>query len=182
MRSHTADAVAPRLLEYICRYGIPTRLLSDQGAEFESNLLQRLYQNMALRKIRTAPYHPRSDGCTERFNRTLIQMLRCFADGETDWDCLLPPLLFAYRSAVHNTTGFSPYQMLYGRMPILPGHLVIGELVFTRHSAAEHISGLRRILRNVWDEAAQSMSEAQHRQKMYFSSRVTVPSCRTTLA
>ena len=66
-------------------------------------------------KTRTTPYHPRSDGLCERMNKTLQQMLKAFVDSSrTDWDEHIPYLLMAYRSTVHESTGFTPNRLMLG--------------------------------------------------------------------
>ena len=72
-------------------------------------------------KTRTTPYHPQSDGLVERFNRTLLMMLAMFAGKyREDWDDLLPAVMMAYRSSVHESTGFSPYRLMFGEECTLP--------------------------------------------------------------
>ena len=66
-------------------------------------------------KTRTTPYHMESDGMVERFNRTLLMMLAMFAGkNRDDWDDLLPAVMMAYQSSVHETTRFSPYRLMFG--------------------------------------------------------------------
>ena len=78
-----------------------------------------------IMKSRTTPYHPQCDGNTERFNKTLEGMIRCFIEENLDeWDELLAPLTFAYNTAVHATTKASPFEMVYGRKPRLPIDLI----------------------------------------------------------
>jgi transposase InsO family protein len=169
LRAHTADDVVGPLLDFISRYGIPDTLLTDQGAEFESELLGQLYRQLGLRKIRTAAYHPQTDGQSERFNRSLIEMLRATTiDRKVNWDDVLAPVLFAYRSAVNSSTGFSPYEMLYGRAPKLPGHLVLGEFIGSRQLPQAYVSSLQRILRNMWEEASRHLDAARAKQKRYY--------------
>ena len=69
--------------------------------------------------IKQGQYHPESDGMVERFNRTLLMMLAMFA-GKKDWDDLLPAVMMAYRSSVHESTGFSPYRLMFGEECTLP--------------------------------------------------------------
>ena len=72
-------------------------------------------------KTKTTPYHPESDGLVERFNRTLLMMLVMFAgEHKDDWDDLLPPVMIPYRSSVHESTGFSPYRLMFGEECTLP--------------------------------------------------------------
>ena len=72
-------------------------------------------------KTKTTPYHPESDGWVERLNRTLLMMLAMFAgEHKDDWDDLLPPVMMAYRSSVHESTGFSPYRLMFGEEYTLP--------------------------------------------------------------
>ncbi|KAL5509722.1 hypothetical protein EMCRGX_G005140 [Ephydatia muelleri] len=107
--------------EFVCRFGVPDSLHTDQGRNFEAKVLKEVCQLLGVKKTRTTPYHPQSDGLVERFNRTLLDMLSmAVKDDERDWDLLLPTLLFAYRTSRHVTTGVTPFQLMYGRDARLP--------------------------------------------------------------
>ncbi|KAH9112967.1 hypothetical protein LEN26_013206 [Aphanomyces euteiches] len=107
--------------EVLCRFGVPNRLLSDRGSNFISELAESIYATLGIHKLTSAPYHPQSQGLVERFNHTIIQMLKIFVnDHHTDWDTYLPRLLFAYRTSHQETLGDSPYFCLFGRDPTLP--------------------------------------------------------------
>lgn len=80
-----------------------------------SSLVKQVYQLLGIPSLRTTPYHPQTDGLTECFNQTLKQMLRKFVnDWGTDRDQWLPYLIFAYREVSQASTGFSPFELLYG--------------------------------------------------------------------
>ena len=115
MRTVDAEAIAEELVGIFSRVGIPQEILTDQGTNFTSKLLGELYRLLNIKALRTSPYHPQTDGLVERFNGTLKGMLRKTAqeDGK-DWDKLLPYLLFAYREVPQSSTGFSPFELLYG--------------------------------------------------------------------
>ena len=113
-----ADAFFPYI---VCRFGMPSVIHSDQGREFENKVMQELCLLCGSHKTRTTPYHPESDDLVERFNRTLLMMLAMFAsENKDDWDDLLPAVMMAYRSSVHESTGFSPYRLMFGEECTLP--------------------------------------------------------------
>ena len=102
--------------EVLTRFGIPSSLHSDQGKQFEGNIFTEMCKVLNIKKTRTSPYHPQCDGLVERFNKTLITMLRSLVDEhQSDWDELLPYVLMAYRSVEQESTGFSPNYLMFGR-------------------------------------------------------------------
>jgi len=116
LRSIDAGTVADQLIQLFARMGIPREILSDQGTNFMSQLIKELYNLLHIHRIRTSPYHPQTDGLVERFNKTLKSLLRKLVDKEgRDWNRLLPYILFAYCEVPQGTTGFSPFELLYGR-------------------------------------------------------------------
>ena len=104
----------------ICHFSIPAVIHSDQGREFENQLMQELCLLLGAHKICMTPYHPASDGLVERFNRTLLMMLAMFTgEHRDDWDDLLPAVMIAYCSSMHESTG-SPYHLMFGDECTLP--------------------------------------------------------------
>ena len=88
--------------QFFARFGLPRQLHSDQRKNFESKLFAELCKLAGINKTRTIPFHPRSDGQTERMNRTILQMLRTSArDNPINWPLKLPSILAAYRMTVH---------------------------------------------------------------------------------
>lgn len=113
LRSIDAETIAEELITVFSRYGIPQEILSDQGSNFMSQLLKEMYRLMKIHPIRTTPYHPQTDGLVERFHKTLKSVLRRLVKQEGR-DCI-PYAMFAYREVPQTTTGFSPFELLYGR-------------------------------------------------------------------
>ncbi len=122
VKNKSAATVAKILVDHIIpTYGAPETLLSDRGGEFMNDLIKGMCELFAIRKIFTTAYHPRCNGHTEVVNRTLKLALRAYASKyPRSWDQYLPSVLLAYRSAVHSTTKFSPYYLLFGRHMRLP--------------------------------------------------------------
>uniref|UniRef100_A0A8C1LM62 Gypsy retrotransposon integrase-like protein 1 n=1 Tax=Cyprinus carpio TaxID=7962 RepID=A0A8C1LM62_CYPCA len=118
LRTISAKSVASALFQLISRVGIPKEILTDQGTAFMSRTIRELYELLGIKSIRTSVYHPQTDGLVERFNRTLKSMIRKFVQEDAkNWDKWLEPLLFAVREVPQASTGFSPFELLYGRQP-----------------------------------------------------------------
>ena len=116
LKTIDAAQIAEELLQLFARVGIPEEILTDQGSNFTSQLLMEIYSMLHVHPIRTTLYHPQTDSLVERFNQTLKKMLRKAASQDhKDWDKLIPYLLFAYREVPQSSTGFSPFELLYGR-------------------------------------------------------------------
>ena len=86
-------------MDLVLRYSVPACLLSDQGTNSMSNLTQGLMKALHIKAVRTSPYHPQTDGQTERFNATLMQYIRKFIEDEPEnWDLHLEFAAYAYRT------------------------------------------------------------------------------------
>ncbi|UYV79411.1 K02A2.6-like [Cordylochernes scorpioides] len=158
-----ASTVSEALLQdWVCLFGVPRILHSDQGRNFESNIFQELCRRLGIEKTRTTPLHPQSDGMVERFNRTLTQHLTMFVNkNQRDWDQHLPMLLMAYRSAEHESTGYSPARMLFGHELRMPCDVLLGRPEETFENTNEYISHLEERMLSIHQWA---------REKLHFSS------------
>ncbi|GFW24477.1 transposon Tf2-11 polyprotein [Trichonephila clavipes] len=111
------DEIAKFLLEEIVlRHGAPRVIITDRGAVFRSRLVSSLVDLCNIDHRFTTAYHPQTNGLTERFNKTLADMLSMYVDVEQkNWDEILPFVTFAYNTAKQETTGFTPFYLLHGR-------------------------------------------------------------------
>jgi hypothetical protein len=125
LQSQTAEEVSNVFVKYIVLvYGIPTEIVTDQGANFMSDIFKRICKLFKINKICTTAYHPESNGALERTHKTLSNYLRCFCDKRlNDWDELLPFACFTYNTTPHSVTKYTPYEVLFGRIANIPGKL-----------------------------------------------------------
>ena len=130
IKDKCADTVADVLVnKIILRFGMPLVIHSDQGREFENGLMKSLCSLLGCVKTLTVPYHPESDGMVERFNRTCLMMLPKFVNDRRDnWHELLPFVMHAYRTSVHESTGYSPFRLMMGEECLLPQDVNTDEL------------------------------------------------------
>ena len=134
IKNKCADIVADILVEkIILRFGMPLVMHNDQGWEFENGLMKSLCSLLGYTKTRTAPYYPESDSMIERFNRTCLMMFSMFVyDRRDNWHELLPYVMHAYRTSVHESTGYSPFRLMMGEECSLPQDLSTAELLANR--------------------------------------------------
>ena len=127
-KTQTALATAKLLWNnFILLYGFPAKIITDQGRNFESELIGHLCQLAGVQKLKTSPYHPQTNGQCERFNGTLLNMLGTLTpEQKKDWKGHVPALVYAYNCTRNASTGFSPYFLLFGREPRLPVDVEFG--------------------------------------------------------
>ena len=164
-----APSVAQCVLNgWIARFGCPFTILSDQGPEFESLLFKELNEMLQVKKMRTTTYHPRTDGMVERSNRTVIDILSKYAEGEPDWDLKLPIVLFALRTSEHATTGFSPFLLTYGREARLPWDILYGPAPTTPTPLESWVADRKQHMTSVFQMVKDHTKRRQLQQKEYF--------------
>ena len=126
MSSQTAKYTAQNLWDkFIVHYGLPEKILTDQGWNFESDLLKALCDITQVKKLRTSGYHPQANGHCKDFSATLINMLGTLPEKtKSTWREQVPTLVYAYNCTRNNATSFSPYYLMFGWKPCLPIDLI----------------------------------------------------------
>ena len=113
--------MADFLYVLITRYRVAEIVMSDQGREFFNRVNEELFKLCGMDHRIISAYHPQSNGLDEQMNQTLTRAIVKFVnDIHDDWDVHLKSILFAYRTSKNDSTKFTPFELMFGRAPVLP--------------------------------------------------------------
>jgi ribonuclease HI len=142
-------------------FGPPEVIITDRGSQFTSAEWKHVIEECGLKHNLTCAYHPQSNGIDERVNGTIVRILRNYVDDfHSDWDEKLAAAVYLYNTTVHESTGYSPYQLLYGsdpRSPLREGQLEI-----------EDLGEVRSVRNEMRKEAGDNIQSSQATQKDYY--------------
>ena len=174
--SQKASVVAKVLWDqFFMNYGILEKILSDQGRNFESKLIEELCLLSQVKKLRTTPYRPQTNGSCERFNRTLISMIGTLLDEHKScWVQHVPTLVHTFNCTRNNATGYSPYYLLYGHKPLLPIDIEFG-VKFPEVSdsiTTNYVKKLKNRLEWAYRKAADNSQKEKQRARLNFDKNV----------
>ena len=171
------ETIAEALLGMFSRVGFPKEILSDNGAQFVSRVMSEVSRLISVKQLFSSPYHPMANGLCEKFNGTLKKMLlRMCNEQPREWDRYIEPLLFAYREVPQESTGFSPFELLYGRT--IRGPMTILRELWTKENANEEVTmtyqyvfDLRNRIEQTCNLAHDNLLSAQRRCKRHFDKK-----------
>jgi hypothetical protein len=148
----------------VSRFGVPAIIVSDRDRKFVSKFWRALFGSLGTKLAFSSAYHPETDGQTERVNRTMEQILRVFClDKQDAWHEQLCMVEFVLNSAPHVSTGFSPFELMYGFDPAVPVTLSTAAVdPATKVPAAQDF--LQQMAHDL-RAAQRSMEQAQARQR-----------------
>eukprot|EP00253_Pinus_taeda_P018791 PITA_18791 len=107
--------------EIFVRYGVPREIVTDQGTQFTSKLVKDITDKYQIKHRRSTLYHPQANGQVESTNKTLEGIIaKTVAMNRKNWEEKLKDALWAYRITWKDTTGFTTYQLVYGKEVMLP--------------------------------------------------------------
>ena len=179
-KTQTAQATARILWDnFICHYGFPEKFISDQGRNFESDLIKELCKIAGVQKLHTTPYHPQSNGQCERFNSTLCNMLGTLSEEEkSDWKSYLGCMTHAYNCTKHASTTYSPYYLMFGRHPRLPIDVEFGlpkSNSGDNSSKSRYVQKLRRRLNYAFQKATKVANQQANKYKTSYDKSIRGP-------
>ena len=170
-----ATTVAVKLVdEMFCRFSPPEQLHSDQGRQFESQLIKEICNLLHIRKSHTTPYRPQGNGMVERFNRTLLDMLATVVgDHPSDWEMYIRKLCFAYNTSTHSSTGFTPFYLMFGRQASIPVDLMFPFNLGPEKELRTYVEQLRKGLRDAYAIVRENCDADHRRQKALYDRKVS---------
>lgn len=151
----------------ICRHGAPLELLSDRGTAFLSNLVKNINSIFRIDKVSTTSYNPSCNGMNEKFNGSLMHAILAYiSQNPVEWDTHIDAVLFAYRTSVHSTTKFTPYELMHGRQALTPFDALLvspsPELPAAHDvDASEYALAVKRRLSSAFDIVNRTHKEVQ---------------------
>ncbi|XP_072164343.1 uncharacterized protein [Diadema setosum] len=177
LRNIDTQTVAEALLSMFSRVGFPREMLTDRGTQFTSGVMKEVSRLLSITHLTTTPYHPACNGLVERFNGTLKLMLKKMCEEQPrEWDRYLDSLLFAYRETPHDSTGFAPFELLYGRD--VRGPLMILKELWTDEdtvpetkTAYQYVMDLREKLEKTCEIASQELMKAHEGYRKNYNRR-----------
>ena len=173
--SQTAEVTARTAVnEFFSRFGCPFYLFSDQGRNFESRLFTAMCDVLQIQKTRTTPYRPSANGQAERYNRTLMDAVRCFiGKKQNQWDIYLPQLAGAMRSSVNRHTGYTPNKLMLGREVNTPADIMFPSPNSGPDEGTDkYVKDLVQNMKEAHETARRTLKTSQKRMKTKYDLRV----------
>ena len=171
LRNQKAETIAKKIFDgWIPRHGTPEQLHHDQGKNLTADIIQEVCSFLQIWNTKTTPFHPQSDGASERSIRTVNSILaKVVAEDQRNWDLYVSSTCFAYNTAVHSTTGYTPSYLEYGRELRLPSDLVMkdGEAP-KKECRTEYATELKRRLTKAFECCRESLETSHKTQKHYY--------------
>jgi transposase InsO family protein len=150
----TAEGLAELFFkEWYCENGLPLEIVSDRDKLFLSRFWRTLHKLTGVKLKMSTAYHPQTDGASERTNKTVIQCIRFAVErDQRGWAATLPKVRFDIMNTINASTGYSPFQMRFGKSPrLLPPLIPNNETAEDEPNARALIERMTHIERNAQD-------------------------------
>jgi transposase InsO family protein len=175
LRRVDAETVARKIISrWITVFGVPIKIHSDRGSNFESELFHELCNLLGILKTKTSPYYPQSDGLVERLFRTVKPMISAVVhERRMEWCEALSVTEMGLRATVQESTGFSPFEILFGKRMRLPWQWQNVEKLTDMHtdhtSYGKFVSDLRETLQQIRNKVEVNLKRSIQRQEVYYN-------------
>ena len=166
-----AETTCGALMEIFARFGVPEEILTDNGSNFTAGLTEELLRRLKCHHVRSSPYHPQSNGMLERVHHVLKGTLEKLRQGDPQWDIWLPDVLMALRTVPHSATGFSPFELLFGRearTPLKALRETMSQPSKTPVSVLKYLSELTKKMEITQEIVKERDKQAKEQSKVYY--------------
>ena len=166
-----AETVAREFVQNIVlKYGIPEVILTDQGANFLSELFANVCRLLQITKVQTTAFHPESNGGLERGHRVIVEYLRHYiAEDQRDWDEWVAYATYVYNVTTHRSTGYSPFELLFGYRARIPS--VLQAQPTPRYTYDNYVSELKGRLQSAHAIARESLLQSKEKSKLDYDKK-----------
>ncbi|XP_068975109.1 uncharacterized protein [Bombus flavifrons] len=167
----SAEVADAFVKQFICRFGSPRAILTDQGTNFTSSLMKKVAKRFRIKQYTTTAYHPQSNGSIERSHHVLIEYLKLYIENSKNWDEWVELAMFSYNTSVHEGTKFSPHELVFGHLAREPtGEVVIEENMEPTY--AEYLGDLFDKINTVQRMARENLIKSKLKSKEYYDRRI----------
>lgn len=163
---------------------VPAKLHYYQGKEFENSLFSKLEEYCGIQGSRTTPYHTAGNGQADRFNRTLLSLLRNLTEKtKSDWKISLNKVMYTYNCTSCEATGYAPFYLVYGRNPRLPIDIMFDLMPDDRNSShSDYANKWRTWIKEAYKSATETVQKEQKKAKKQYDRKThggeLQPGCR----
>ena len=174
LRNIKAKVIAEALLHFFSRFGLPAEVQHDRGSNFTSGLFQEVMHELGIKQIMSSAYHPQSQGAIERYHQTLKTMVKTYTvNCPGDWDVAMPLLLFAIRDSVNESTGFTPFELVYGHEVRGPLKMVKDRLLEPKEASEvlQYVAVFKDRLKTACELARDRLGASQRKTKAHYDKK-----------
>lgn len=172
LRQATAVDTAEALVQkFICRFGAPRAILTDQGTNFINSLMKGVARRFKISQVKTTAFHPQSNGSIERSHQVLVEYLKQYINKNNNWDEWLDLATFAYNTSVHEGTKFTPHELVFAKTARIPSGDA-NQPPLEDETYAQYLADLNTRLQSVQQTAKLNLDNAKVRSKIYYDRKV----------
>ena len=179
--NHEARTIASKISKFVTLFGIPKFILTDQGTDFTSNIIKNLMKLFKTNHIKSTPYHPQTNGALERSHLTLKEYLKHYInERQDDWDEFIPFAMYSFNSHTHTSTGYTPYELLFGKKPFIPNSLIRKSTLrkfidkpFNKNYD-DYISDLKEKIQISQKLARENLIKHKVKSKQYYDNKINI--------
>lgn len=164
--AETADAL---IFHWICKFGAPKIILTDQGNNFVSSLMIQVAKRFKISQFKSTAFHLQTNGSIERSHHVLTEYLKQFVS-KTSWDKWLELAMFSYNTSIHEGTKSTPHELVIGTLARLPSENP--PTLTTDETYNDYLEGLQLKLKEVQKIARENLIGAKVRSKTYYDKKI----------